>query len=125
MSRCNAGDAAAFETLYLRDRDGVTGLALRFIGEPNDSHDVLQEAFTCLPGKFPGFRLTARMTTFHDPVVKNTASRIQRQRRRAGPPSDCGMRVSDCGWENLPRLGAGAGVRSEDFAFRTGESTIG
>jgi RNA polymerase sigma-70 factor (ECF subfamily) len=42
----------------------------------------MQETFSYLLRKFPGFRLSARMTTFLYPVVKNLSISIARQRKR-------------------------------------------
>ncbi|MFB0555696.1 MAG: RNA polymerase sigma factor [Phycisphaerae bacterium] len=67
----NEGDPDAFEALYRRYRDWVYRLAWRFTGNQQDALDVLQETFTYLLGKFPGFSLTASMTTFLYPVVKH------------------------------------------------------
>jgi len=78
----NDGDAAAFEALYCRHRDWVVRLAWRFTGSHDDALDVLQSAFAYLLKKFPGFRLTARMTTFLYPVVKNLSLTILRKRGR-------------------------------------------
>jgi RNA polymerase sigma-70 factor (ECF subfamily) len=44
--------------------------------------DVVQETFAYLYRKFPGFRLTANMTTFLYPVVRNLSLAIRRKRRR-------------------------------------------
>ena len=94
---------SAFDLLYFRYRDWVVRLAYRYTADRDDALDVLQETFTYLLRKFPGFRLTARMTTFLYPVVKHIAVRIARKRRRVtfsddllagvpatgeGPPSD-------------------------------------
>ncbi len=81
ITRINAGDATAFETLYFRYRDWVLRLAKRFTGDDDDSLDVMQEAFVYLYRKFPGFTLTARMTTFLWPVVRNLSLEIKRKRR--------------------------------------------
>lgn len=78
----NAGDANAFDTLYARHRDWVYRLAWRFTREHQDALDVLQETFTYLLQKFPGFTLTASMTTFLYPVVKHLSLN---QRRRRSP----------------------------------------
>lgn len=67
----NKGDLDAFETLYYRYRDWVYNLAWRFTGNRDQALDVLQETFTYLLKKFPGFELTAGMTTFLYPVVKH------------------------------------------------------
>lgn len=76
----NAGDDAAFETLYYRYRDWVYRLAHRFTGDEHAALDVLQDTFAYLVRKFPGFRLTAQMTTLLFRVARNAATS---QHRRA------------------------------------------
>ena len=78
----NRGDAAAFDVLYLRYRDWVVRLARRFAGNDADALDVLQETFAYLLRKFPGFRLTAAMTTFLYPVVKHLSLAAKRKTLR-------------------------------------------
>jgi len=78
----NEGDADAFETLYRRYRDWVYHLAWRFTGSPQDALDVLQETFTYLLGKFPGFSLTASMKTFFYPVVRHISLTVRNKNRR-------------------------------------------
>jgi RNA polymerase sigma-70 factor, ECF subfamily len=80
----NAGDTEAFDALYRRYRDWVYRLAWRFTGQHQDALDVLQETFVYLLKKFPGFELTASMTTFLYPVVKHLALNV---RRRKSPGS--------------------------------------
>ena len=82
IESANEGDADAFEALYRRYRDWVYSLAWRFTGNQQDALDVLQETFTYLLGKFPGFSLTASMTTFLYPVVKHLSLAIRSKRRR-------------------------------------------
>ncbi|MHC4489687.1 MAG: RNA polymerase sigma factor [Planctomycetota bacterium] len=77
----NKGDAEAFETLYYRYRDWVYHLAWRFTGNQADALDVLQETFVYLLKKFPGFQLTASMTTFLYPAVKHISLTIRRRSR--------------------------------------------
>lgn len=79
----NGGDHAAFETLYRRYRDWTIRLAWRFTGHEDDAHDVLQEVFTYLAKKFPGFRLSAAMTTFLYPAVRNLSIAARRKRSRS------------------------------------------
>jgi RNA polymerase sigma-70 factor (ECF subfamily) len=64
---------AAFEQLYRRYRDWVMNLALRFTRDRDLAADVTQEVFLYFLRKFPGFTLTARLTTFLYPAVKNLA----------------------------------------------------
>jgi RNA polymerase sigma-70 factor (ECF subfamily) len=78
----NGGDARAFDALYARYRDWVVRLAVRFTGHEDDALDVLQETFSYVFRKFPGFRLTASMTTFLYPVVKNLSIAARRKRTR-------------------------------------------
>ncbi len=78
----NRGDSEAFEILYYRYRKWVYNLAWRFTRSDSDSLDVLQETFTYLLDKFPGFSLKASMTTFLYPVVKHLAMNIVRKNRR-------------------------------------------
>ena len=79
----NGGDHDAFETLYYRYNDWVTQLAYRFTGNHDDALDVLQETFAYLVRKFPGFELTARMTTFLYPAVRNLSIAARKKRQQA------------------------------------------
>lgn len=78
----NKGDRSAFDVLYFRHRDWVMRLAMRFTGNHDDSLDVLQETFSYLVRKFPGFVLTAALTTFLYPAVKNFSIAARRKRQR-------------------------------------------
>jgi|ERR1041385_6400233 RNA polymerase sigma-70 factor (ECF subfamily) len=79
IAALNAGDAAAFETLYFRHRDWVVNLALRFTGDEHLALDVMQETFLYFLKKFPGFRLTANLKTFLYPAVKNLSLTTRRK----------------------------------------------
>lgn len=81
IERINAGDPQAFGALYQRHRDWVYRLAYRFTGNHEDTLNVLQETFTYLLKKFPGFELTASLTTFLYPAVKNLSLNLVRRRR--------------------------------------------
>jgi RNA polymerase sigma-70 factor (ECF subfamily) len=84
----NAGDLAAFDALYYRYRAWVVRLARRFTGHDDDALDVLQDAFGYVFRKFPGFHLTASMTTFLYPVVRNLSIAARRKRLRQAQLSD-------------------------------------
>ena len=83
VAAINSGDQEAFAVLYHRYSDWVTGLAFRFTGHHDDTLDVLQETFAYLVRKFPGFELTAQMTTFLYPAVRNLSIAARKKRHRA------------------------------------------
>jgi len=82
IAAINRGDAAAFEVLYFRYRDWVTGLACRLTGDSDAALDVLQETFLYVLRKFPGFRLTANFKTFLYPAVRNLSIAARRKAAR-------------------------------------------
>jgi RNA polymerase sigma-70 factor (ECF subfamily) len=88
IESANKGDPKAFEALYYRYRDWVYCLARRFTSNWQDALDVVQETFIYLLGKFPGFELTASMTTFLYPVVRHISSTICIKNRRFSAEKD-------------------------------------
>lgn len=90
IAAANRGDGSAFEALYLRYREWVVGLACRLTRHREDALDVLQETFAYFFGKFPGFRLTAKLTTFLYPAIRNLSLARVRERRRTTPAADLG-----------------------------------
>jgi RNA polymerase sigma-70 factor (ECF subfamily) len=82
IAAINRGDSAAFEALYRRYRDWVAMLAMRITRNEADAHDVLQETFAYVLRKTPGLTLTARLTTFLYPVVRNLSLAARRKRGR-------------------------------------------
>ena len=87
---CNHGDAraaeAAFESLYLRHKDFVLRVALRFAPDIDTALDVLQDTFVQLLRRFPptgeGLTLRARLTTLLYPIAKNAAITAARKTGR-------------------------------------------
>jgi RNA polymerase sigma-70 factor (ECF subfamily) len=88
IQAANKGNAEAFDELYHRYKDWVVRLAFRFTQNEDDALDVLQDAFAYFLSKFPGFQLTARMTTFLYPVVKNLSLESLRKKRREVADND-------------------------------------
>ena len=82
IAAVNHGDTAAFDVLYYRYRDWVAHLAFRFTGDRELALDVLQETFVYFAKKFPGFRLTAKLTTFLYPAVRNYSIAARRKNER-------------------------------------------
>ena len=81
IERANRGEPDAFEALFRRYRDWVVSVAYRYTGDRDEALDVMQDTFAYLFAKFPGFSLTARLTTFLYPVVKNLCLDRLRKRR--------------------------------------------
>eukprot|EP00752_Nemacystus_decipiens_P013707 g12160.t1 len=79
----NRGEAKAFEALYHRHRDYTLRLAMRFTGERHLALDAVQDSFVYFYKKFPGFTLTAKLTTFLYPVVKHNALTLKQKAKRA------------------------------------------
>ena len=82
IAAVNHGDTAAFDALYYRYRDWVAHMAFRFTGDRDLALDVLQETFLYLSKKFPGFKLTAKLTTFLYPAVRNYSIAARRRNER-------------------------------------------
>ena len=90
---CNTGSRReaihAFEALYLRHRDYVVRVSLRFGADHEITGDVLQETFLYLLKKFPptgeGLVLNAQLRSLLYPVAKNlTLSALRRRERFEG-----------------------------------------
>ena len=98
---CNEGHpraaAGAFEALFLRHKDFVLRVALRFAPDVDTALDVLQDTFVQLLRRFPptgeGIALTAKLTTLLYPIAKNTA--ISAARKAGRFPLDNDIAVDD------------------------------
>jgi RNA polymerase sigma-70 factor (ECF subfamily) len=97
IDACNAGDAAAFGELYRRYRDWAVRVAYRFAGDRDEALDIMQESFAYLLSKFPGFRLSARLTSFMYVVIKHNALAARRKQRRRPPAISSGAEESPAG----------------------------
>ena len=73
------GDAPAFAALYARHKDYAMRLAVRFTRDHETAADVVQETFIYLVRKMPTLELTAKMTTYLYPIVKNIALTAKRK----------------------------------------------
>lgn len=77
------GDAGAFAALYHRHREFVLRVASRFAPDHDTALDVTQEVFAYLARKLPELTLTAKLTTYLYPIVKNIA--LTQHRKTKGP----------------------------------------
>lgn len=85
VAMLNAGNTEAFEVLFERYHGWGLRLALRFVRDDALAADAVQDAFVYLLGKFPGFELRARLTTFLYPVIKHNAIGAAKATRRKTP----------------------------------------
>ena len=123
VSALNAGESAAFDVLYHRYCDWVLKMALRVTGHHDDSLDVLQETFAYFVRKFPGFELTATMTTFLYPAVRNFSLAARRKRARSvGASEEVGSLAQqpgrlDSGHADIADLLKGLSVDHREILF--------
>lgn len=82
---CQAGDAAAFETLFERHRDRVYSLALYVLRNEEAAADVTQEVFLKLLTGIGSFRGEAKFETWLYRLAMNTAVDALRARRPTVP----------------------------------------
>jgi len=78
----NRGDPAGLEGLFRAHGEWVAALATRFVGDPDDALDVMQEVFAYLFERFPGFELTSTMRAYLYPVVRHQSISLVRKRRK-------------------------------------------
>lgn len=82
------GDEIAFMTLYRRHSPFVMSIARRYCRDESEALDVMQETFVYLLKKLPDLRLTAKLTTFLFPAIKNIALTMKRKQRTVALSSD-------------------------------------
>jgi RNA polymerase sigma-70 factor (ECF subfamily) len=71
MARVGTGDLAAFEKLVHRNQATAWSLASRYLGDPVEAEDVVQEAFLRLLKSAPRYRPTAKFRTYFTQIVVN------------------------------------------------------
>src|SRR5947209_1388978 len=64
VTRCQAGDVDAFETLYRQHASRIYTLACRMAGSPEDGEDLLQEIFLQVYRKLGGFKGDSALGTW-------------------------------------------------------------
>jgi RNA polymerase sigma-70 factor (ECF subfamily) len=73
VARCQAGDAAAFETLYRQHAARIYTLACRMGGSPEDGEDLLQEIFLQAHRKLGSFKGDSSIGTWLYRLALNQA----------------------------------------------------
>lgn len=81
VSRAQAGDLAAFETLMARHERRVYALALRMLRNEHDAEDVAQQTFLSAVEGLAGFRGEASFSTWILRIATYAALKIIRKRK--------------------------------------------
>lgn len=77
----NKQNSKALEELYHRYKQFVYSRAFYYLRNEADALDVSQEVFSAFMGKFPGFILVGKVTTFLFPLIRNQAVMLIRKKK--------------------------------------------
>lgn len=86
LERCRAGNALAWEALVRRYQGRVYGLALHYLGDPEEARDVAQEIFVRIFRKLDDCTDEARFVPWMLRIARNACIDHIR-RRKARPPA--------------------------------------
>ena len=92
MTRCAAGDEAAFGVLYERHHRLVYNIAYRMLGNPTDAEDILPDVFVKAWTKAGDFRGGSQVSTWLYRIAANMAM----DRLRSG------RHTKEVFWDDLP-----------------------
>ena len=95
VAAVNAGDAGAFAAIYERHKAYVFRVARRYCATDSQALDAMQDTFAWFLTRFPGFELTAKLTTFLFPVARNCGRSVRQRDGRASGVGDCSPDVAD------------------------------
>lgn len=88
VSRCQAGDEAAFGELVDTYKNLVYGLVYRMVNDRNQADDLAQEVFLKVHRGLPYFRGEARLSTWIYRIVINVCSQARVKRREQTAADD-------------------------------------
>ena len=81
IAECLAGDAAAFGVLVRRYQERLFNTVIRLVDNPQDAHDVVQEAFLNAYQSLDGFKGDSLFFTWLYRIAVNTAISMRRKQR--------------------------------------------
>lgn len=81
IADCLAGDTNAFGDLVRRHQDRLYNAVYRFVGNPEDALDVVQEAFLSAYQSLDSFKGDALFSTWLYRIAVNTAISLKRKKR--------------------------------------------
>ena len=88
VERVQKGDKRAFDVLVLKYQHRIYSLVTRFIRDPDEVQDVVQEAFIKAYRALPGFRGESAFFTWLYRIAINTAKNYLVSRSRRPPGAD-------------------------------------
>ena len=88
VERVQKGDKRAFDVLVLKYQHRIYSLVTRFIRDPDEVQDVVQEAFIKAYRALPGFRGESAFFTWLYRIAINTAKNYLVSRARRPPGAD-------------------------------------
>ena len=112
MALIRKGDVKAFELLLARHQRSVYNLALRFLGDPDEAEDIMQNTFIRVFRASQTYTPEAKFTTWLYTIVKNLCFNVLRSRRSS--------EIISMDSEYLPELPA----KTEDPIERISRSQI-
>jgi RNA polymerase sigma-70 factor (ECF subfamily) len=81
MARFLAGELPAFEVLLVRHRRGIYQFIYRFVGNPAQAEDLMQDVFTRLFTAAGSFERRSRFTTWIYTIARNVCIDFLRKRK--------------------------------------------
>lgn len=88
VERVQKGDKRAFDVLVLKYQHRIYSLVTRFVRDPDEVQDVVQEAFIKAYRALPGFRGESAFFTWLYRIAINTAKNYLVSRSRRPPGAD-------------------------------------
>ncbi|MBP6381279.1 MAG: RNA polymerase sigma factor RpoE [Pseudomonadales bacterium] len=88
VERVQKGDKRAFDVLVLKYQHRIYSLVTRFVRDPDEVQDVVQEAFIKAYRALPGFRGESAFFTWLYRIAINTAKNYLVSRARRPPGAD-------------------------------------
>jgi RNA polymerase sigma-70 factor (ECF subfamily) len=97
VERCQAGDRAAFDELYLRYQRRLYRFCLQRMGSAHDAEDVVQESFVRAWRALPRFAGERRFYPWLTVIAANLCVDTLRRRSRLTPVEESRLTASDTG----------------------------
>ena len=97
VERCQAGDRAAFDELYLRYQRRLYRFCLQRVGQAHDAEDVVQESFVRAWRALPRFAGERRFYPWLTVIAANLCVDTLRRRSRLTPVEESRITAADTG----------------------------